>query len=128
MNITLGESIEIAIMVVQTAFGWMTIRRQSEPRVPPDANRNEIRRATSFLRSIAPFDAFAFLVSISALLVAALVQPGWLVPWAQRLVPFFFVALASSVFALTVVRVQANRFSKDLTNTLNNLNIDGGEF
>ena len=56
------------------------------------------------------------------------IKPDSLFPWAQILVSYFFVVLAATVFTLTVVRVQTNRFAKALEHTLNNLDFDGGEF
>jgi Flp pilus assembly protein TadB len=128
MKISVAEAIQIIFGAVQIFLAWISIRRQSIPQEPSKEGSNKVRKVTSFLNSIEWFDSFSFLVSIGSLLAAVFVKPDSLLPWAQILVSYFFVVLAATVFTLTVVSIQTKRFAKALEYTLNNLQIDGGEF
>jgi uncharacterized membrane protein len=128
MKISVAEAIQIIFGAVQIALAWISIRRQSTPKETSKEGPNKVRNVMSFVDSIEWFDSFSFLVSIGSLLAAVFIKPDSLFPWAQILLNYFFVVLAATVFTLTVVRVQTNRFAKALEHTLNNLDFDGGEF
>ena len=132
MSVSLAEAIQIIFGAIQILLAWLTIRRQSEPRKASNAEISEVRKSTSFASFTTRFDAFAFVVSIGSLVAAELVQPDFLLPWAQTLLNYFFVALSATIFTLTVVRVQAARFAVRFTESfskaLKSTEFDGGEF
>jgi hypothetical protein len=110
MNISVAEAIQIVFGAIQIVLAWMTIRRQSEPQKASSAELTEARRSTSFISFITRFDAFALAASFGSLLAATFVQPDFLLPWAQTILSYFFIALSATTFTLTVVRVQAERY------------------
>jgi len=110
MNISAAEAIQIIFGAIQIVLAWTTIRRQSEPQKASAAEITEARRSTSFFSFITPFDVFSLAVSFGSLLAATFVQPEFLLPWAQTILGYFFIALSATTFTLTVVRVQAERY------------------
>jgi hypothetical protein len=126
MKFTLAEAIQIALGIGQLYFGYLAIKKQSEPQkesISSDKNGN-----FSFFNSIEKFDVFAFFISAGCLALSATLSLPSLLDWSERLARFTLLAMGSAVFTLTVIRIQANKLALIVQHRFDNLNIDGGEF
>ena len=126
MKFSAAEIIQIAIGLIQIALGFISIKRQSQSKQESDKTLDTGN--FTFWNTIEKFDLFSLFVSLGCLCLAATISLPSFPDWSDRLIRYFLMAIASAVFTLTIIRVQASKIAKQMTYTYENMKIDGGEF
>ena len=127
MKFSDAELIQIGIGAIQTLLAFWTVLQQSGN---PQGKENllKIGGRHTFWNTISKFDVFAIFISFGCLVLAAALSLPSLVDWAERLARFTLLGMASAVFTLTIIRVQSNKITRQVTYAYENAKVDGGNF
>ena len=82
----------------------------------------------TFFNSMDRFDFFALFVSLGCLVSGAIFSLPSISENFERLMKYSLLAISSSVFTLTIIRIQTNKITRIVHYAYENAKLDGGNF
>ena len=128
MKFTVAEWIQITIGLAQLFLGYLAIRKQSKPSNDLENSNKKSNGNITFFNSMDRFDFFALFVSLGCLVSGAIFSLPSISENFERLMKYSLLAISSSVFTLTIIRIQTNKITRIVHYAYENAKLDGGNF
>ncbi len=128
MKFTVAEWIQITIGLAQLFLGYLAIRKQSKPSNDLENSNKKSNGNITFFNSMDRFDFFALIVSLGCLVSGAIFSLPSIIENFERLMRYSLLAISSSVFTLTIIRIQTNKITRIMHYAYENAKLDGGNF